>query len=307
MRCATSSPATSSTPWTAACARSINPATGEVIAEVPEGTQADVDRAVAAAKAAFPGWRDTTARRARARDAQARRPARGARRGALPPGVRQRRQADGGRPRGDADHRRQRALLRRRGARARGPRGRRVHGGLHEHGPARADRRRGPDRAVELPADDGDLEDRPGAGDGQHDRPQAVRADPAHRAAARRARRGGAPARRAQRDHGRRRAGRRRARAPPRRAPRLAHRLGRDRQVDRARPPRTRSSACTSSSAARRRWSCSTTPTRPRWPRASRSPATSTPARTARRRRGSSPRRGSTTTSSRRSSPPSSR
>ena len=37
----------------------INPATGEVIAEVPEGTQADVDRAVAAAKAAFPGWRDT--------------------------------------------------------------------------------------------------------------------------------------------------------------------------------------------------------------------------------------------------------
>jgi 1-pyrroline dehydrogenase len=38
----------------------VNPASGEVIAEVPEGTQADVDRAVAAAKAAFPGWRDTT-------------------------------------------------------------------------------------------------------------------------------------------------------------------------------------------------------------------------------------------------------
>ena len=38
----------------------LNPATGDVIAEVPEGTQADVDRAVAAAKAAFPGWRDTT-------------------------------------------------------------------------------------------------------------------------------------------------------------------------------------------------------------------------------------------------------
>ena len=37
----------------------VNPATGEVIAEVPEGTQADVDRAVAAAKAAFPAWRDT--------------------------------------------------------------------------------------------------------------------------------------------------------------------------------------------------------------------------------------------------------
>jgi 1-pyrroline dehydrogenase len=38
----------------------VNPATGDAIAEVPEGTQADVDRAVAAAKAAFPGWRDTT-------------------------------------------------------------------------------------------------------------------------------------------------------------------------------------------------------------------------------------------------------
>jgi 1-pyrroline dehydrogenase len=38
----------------------VNPATGGVIAEVPEGTQADVDRAVVAAKAAFPGWRDTT-------------------------------------------------------------------------------------------------------------------------------------------------------------------------------------------------------------------------------------------------------
>jgi 1-pyrroline dehydrogenase len=38
----------------------VNPADGGVIGEVPEGTQADVDRAVAAAKAAFPGWRDTT-------------------------------------------------------------------------------------------------------------------------------------------------------------------------------------------------------------------------------------------------------
>ncbi len=38
----------------------INPATGETIAEVPSGTQADVDRAVAAAKAAFVEWRETT-------------------------------------------------------------------------------------------------------------------------------------------------------------------------------------------------------------------------------------------------------
>ncbi len=38
----------------------INPATGETIAEVPKGTQADVDRAVAAAKEAFKEWRETT-------------------------------------------------------------------------------------------------------------------------------------------------------------------------------------------------------------------------------------------------------
>jgi len=38
----------------------VNPATGEVIAEVPKGTEADVDRAVQAAKQAYPKWRETT-------------------------------------------------------------------------------------------------------------------------------------------------------------------------------------------------------------------------------------------------------
>ncbi|HWH94024.1 MAG TPA: gamma-aminobutyraldehyde dehydrogenase [Baekduia sp.] len=38
----------------------VNPATGEVIARVPEGTAADVERAVAAARAARIPWRDTT-------------------------------------------------------------------------------------------------------------------------------------------------------------------------------------------------------------------------------------------------------
>jgi 1-pyrroline dehydrogenase len=38
----------------------INPATGDVIGEVPRGTQADVDRAVEAAKQALPEWRETT-------------------------------------------------------------------------------------------------------------------------------------------------------------------------------------------------------------------------------------------------------
>jgi 1-pyrroline dehydrogenase len=38
----------------------INPATGETIAEVPSGSEADVDRAVDAAKAALPEWLETT-------------------------------------------------------------------------------------------------------------------------------------------------------------------------------------------------------------------------------------------------------
>jgi aminobutyraldehyde dehydrogenase len=38
----------------------LNPATGEVIAAVAECDAADVDDAVAAARAAFPGWRRTT-------------------------------------------------------------------------------------------------------------------------------------------------------------------------------------------------------------------------------------------------------
>src|SRR5687767_10748411 len=38
----------------------VNPATGEVIAEVPRGTEADVDRAVQAAAKALPEWREST-------------------------------------------------------------------------------------------------------------------------------------------------------------------------------------------------------------------------------------------------------
>jgi aldehyde dehydrogenase (NAD+) len=37
----------------------LNPATGDIVAQVPEGTSADVDRAVAAARAASPGWAAT--------------------------------------------------------------------------------------------------------------------------------------------------------------------------------------------------------------------------------------------------------
>ncbi|MGH3502880.1 MAG: aldehyde dehydrogenase family protein, partial [Nocardioidaceae bacterium] len=39
----------------------LNPATGEVLVQVPRGTAADVDAAVKAAGAAFPAWRDTSA------------------------------------------------------------------------------------------------------------------------------------------------------------------------------------------------------------------------------------------------------
>src|SRR4051812_49901408 len=45
----------------------VNPATGEPIAEAPLSTAADVDRAVAAARAAFPAWaRKTPGERAEA-------------------------------------------------------------------------------------------------------------------------------------------------------------------------------------------------------------------------------------------------
>ncbi|MFA7585156.1 MAG: aldehyde dehydrogenase family protein, partial [Novosphingobium sp.] len=39
----------------------IDPSTGEVFNKVPDATTADVDKAVAAAAAAFPAWRDRSA------------------------------------------------------------------------------------------------------------------------------------------------------------------------------------------------------------------------------------------------------
>lgn len=40
--------------------RAVNPSNKQQLAEVPVSTQDDVDRAVAAAQAAFPAWRDLT-------------------------------------------------------------------------------------------------------------------------------------------------------------------------------------------------------------------------------------------------------
>ena len=173
--------------------------------------------------------------RARRRAAQARRHDRGARRRDRRARVRQRRQADQRLPRGrDPVHGRQPTLLRRRGTLSRGPCRRRVHQRLHIDHPARAGRGDRPDRAVELPAHDGGVEDRSRAGRRQHDRAQAGRDHPADHAQARRARRRDPAPRCAQRDHRPRGPGRARARHSSRGRHGFPHRIGRDRQVDRS-------------------------------------------------------------------------
>ena len=245
----------------------LDPATGDMIAEVASSTTADVDRAVEAAAAAFHEW-------------AAARPASGRRRcGGSPTGWRRRRDElialesrNVGKPIAavpeeidfDIDNLRFFAGAART---ADAQVGGRVHGRLHVDPAPRAARRGGLDRAVELPADDGGLEDRAGAGGRQHGRAEAVRADAAHRPAARRAGRRPAAAGGAQRRHRPGRARRRGPLVPPRRGDRLASRA-RSPPARRSCAPRpTRSSASTSSSAARRRWWSSTTPT---WTRPSR-------------------------------------
>ena len=211
----------------------LNPATGEEIAQAPSSTKADVDRAVKAARTAFETWGNTTPgeralaliRIADALEANAEE-------------IAQLESANAGKPisafRDDeipfmVDNLRFFAGA---GAQPRGQGRRRVRRGLHVVDPPRADRRRRPDRAVELPADDGRVEDRPGARGGQHDRPQAR---PDH------AGEHDPPGRDRRRVPAQGRAERRRRRQRPRRGARrarrrrhgLADRLGRDRQVDR--------------------------------------------------------------------------
>ena len=168
-------------PGTGATEEIHNPATGDVIASAPLSGTADVDAAVAAAKGAFDDWAGTTPGERALRAAADRRRDRRARRGDLPGRVAERRQADRGDARGAAVDCGQPALLRRRGARHGGQGGGRVHGGLHVDDPARGDRRGRADRAMELSAGDGDLEDRPGDRRRQHRRPETQRADSADR------------------------------------------------------------------------------------------------------------------------------
>ena len=190
----------SSAPGAGETVATIDPSTGEPLAEVAEAGPADVDAAVAAARGRL---RVGLARPARARAREVPLPHRARDPGARPRARRARvarqRQAD---PR-VARRRRPaggRALLLLRGlgrqARARGLR----------PGAAPARRRRA-DHPLELPAADGGLEARAGARDRQHRRAQARRDDAADRAhAGRDHRRVRPPARRRQRH---RRAGRR--------------------------------------------------------------------------------------------------
>ncbi len=195
----------------------LNPATGEAIAEAPLSTAADVDRAVKAAARRVGRLGDHHPRRACARAAQARRRDRGARRRARRARGRQRRQADQRLPRRrDPVHGRQPAVLRRRREVPRGQVRRRVPERLHLDHPPRAGRRDRPDRALELPADDGRVEDRPRPGGRQHGRAQAGGDHPAHHAEDGRVRGRDLPQGSPQRDHRPRRPGRPRARHPRR-------------------------------------------------------------------------------------------
>ncbi len=211
----------------------LNPATGEVIAEVPRGTAEDVDRAVEAAKKAWGGWQGKTPKDrmelllklADVIDENAEELARlESRNVGKPwwvavdePGVM-------------SDNLRFFAGAARN---LEGQGGDRVRRGLHVHGPPRAARDRRGHLPVELPAVHGDVEDRPGARRRKRPDHQARRADAAHDAAVRGARAGGDPAGRAAGGDRRRYPCRRRARAPPGRSPRLAHRGHGDRQAHR--------------------------------------------------------------------------
>ena len=157
----------------------INPATGQVIAHSPVSTEEDVDRAVKAAREAFETWQYTTPSRAPAAAAEARRRVPGAGRGDHRLGDQGRRQAAAGDVRrGDPADGGSAPLLRRsRSDDGRARRGR-VHGGPHLLHPSRAGRRGGADHPLELPADDGRLEDRPRARHRVHPHPEAGRNHP---------------------------------------------------------------------------------------------------------------------------------
>ena len=186
--------------------------------------------------------------------AAGRRPDRAAGGGVRRAGVAQHRQAAGpGAGRRAAGDRRLLPLLRRGGALRAGGRGRRVPAGPDQHDPARPGRRRGPGRALELPADDGGLEAGAGAGGRQHRGAEAVRADAADHAQARRDPGRDLSVGRGQHRGRPRRHGGRTAGQPRPRAHGLAHRQPRGRHQGPGGGRAPRPSAPIWSSAARRR------------------------------------------------------
>ena len=209
----------------------LNPKTGETILDLPEASQAQIEAAVAAAEKAFVDLVAHDAGAALRLSPEDRRPHRGRGRGVRRARSAELRQADQRRAeRRDPGDRRLLPLLRRRGALDAGPGRRRISARPHLDGPARPDRHRRLDRAVELSADDDGLE--AGAGDRrrQHGGLQAVRADAADRAEAGEGA-GGDPARgRRQRRARPRRERRQRADQPPQGQHDLDHRRRRHRQ-----------------------------------------------------------------------------
>ena len=211
---------------------SLNPSTGEVIETFPRSTAADVDRAVATARAAWEDWRLVPApergnilfRFAQLLEQRKPEPLR-------PDDPRDGQgQGRGGRRRPGSD--RHELLHGRRGpAPVRPDDAVGAPRQVHDERP-HAGRRRRRDHAVELPDRDPRVEALPGARLRQHRRAEAGRGHAAARAAVRRPAARGRPARGRRADRARlRRGGGRRARPPPRRAGDHVHRLARDRRA----------------------------------------------------------------------------
>ena len=138
----------------------LNPATGEVIAEVPRATAEDVDRAVQAAKKALAEWLETTPGERRSTCSSSPTRSRSTRRSSP-----QLESQNVGKP---LSYARDEMPVCADNIRFFAGAARVLEGksageymrGLHLVAPPRADRRRRRHRALELPADDGGLEDR---------------------------------------------------------------------------------------------------------------------------------------------------
>ena len=250
----TSSAASGSTPRAARPSSRSSPRPARCSASFPRSGAADVDRAVAAAKAAFEDWRLVPA------------PERGEILFRFAELLREHKDEltdlmtrEMGKVRAEAGGDVQEAIDM---SYYMGGEGRRLYGQttpselprqVHDER-ADAGRRRRRDHAVELPDRDPVVEALPGARLRQHGRAEAGRGHAAPRRALRRAaRRGGRAAGRRQRRARLRRGGGRGARPPSRRAGDHLHRLARDRASRSRRRRPTSSSTSTSSSAARTR------------------------------------------------------